>query len=463
MIGRRGAFLGTLCSLGSLTFAAAAEDPDIAGAREKVAHEVMDGFAQRDRQRVIVEIADPAADAFEPQRFWDRRQPRSVFDRRPVSASRRLTLEARKRQILEVLRKDLSPADARYEYPPFPLMALDLDRDEVAALARLEAVVAVRADHLNVAEVSSSIPFTGLDDLAGAGWGGAGTAVAVLDSAAQYWRDEFGAGCPAEGTWDPRPESQPLIPREDCAFGVWANFNRYSGGEDNDPHDIAAGLDHGTTISGILRAAAPEATLLSLNVFFRSSGGSYYSYDSDILAALAWLHEWSGSADLPYTVVAANISVGYDREHSSPCNQVNFYAPLRDLWSDRDIAVSASSGNDGTQAWIGKPACVTLGLGVGAQWDTELIPAQDTECEIADPYAGKVACISNLNGMLDFVAPGMLIRALSGGDYVSGTSFAAPHAAAAVALQQSEFLDTTGGTLPARSIHRILTHYQKTN
>lgn len=317
-------------------------------------------------------------------------------------------------------------------YARLPMVALEATPAQLDALEAMEGIDHLWASPIGKPLLDSSLPFSKVADFQARGFKGAGTAVAVADLAVRYWTGEFGSACPTDAWTDATPG---------CALVAWKNFNLFPKAPDdeaaNDPRTIAEAKDHGTHVAGIIHGVAPDAKLIGLNVFSLSADGTYGSPAYDVLAALDWVAENAAAQK----IVAVNLSVGWEHTDAAPCNESVAFPAIRELWS-RGVALVTASGNDATADWVSEPACVSLALSVGAEYDTDMRTV--ASCENGALHPGDPACLSNLSGALDFVAPGMHIDAA--GVTKSGTSMAAPHVAGAVALQQSRWLAEQGGT-----------------
>ncbi len=232
---------------------------------------------------------------------------------------------------------------------------------------------------------------------------GAGSVVAVIDTGIDYRHPALGGGF---GTSNPN-------------FKVIAGYDFVD--NDADPLDT---FGHGTQVAGTIAAdpfiaagrryqgIAPDAKLIALRI-----GATTESVPLDrIKRALDWVLT---NLD-EYGIDAVNISFGFGRFNEA--HTENQLGPeLRQL-ADRGVIVTASSGNDGISAGPGidYPAASPFVIGVGAV---------DEEGTIAD--------FSQRGNPLTFLAPGVDVPTTTinlGFVRSTGTSFAAPMLAGAVAL-----------------------------
>jgi subtilisin family serine protease len=372
--------LGWIAIALGAAFAAAA-----AHAAAPVPDEVLAEAEREGRARVIVRLAAPAAAALER-----------------VGATAR--------------------ADAR-RYRRLPLLALELSAGELAALAAAPDVVAVAPDRIHRPSLATSVPHVGADVSAAAGFDGAGTAIAVLDTGIDAAHAFFGGRVAAEacfsaGSECPNGETTQLgagaaVP---CTYGTQCWHGTHVAG-------IAAGA--GPTLNGV----APAASLISIQTGSRETGaacGPHPSpcvviYESDALAALDWIADTQPGAE---PIAAVNMSFATDTVWSSEagCDADNgAYVLAIDALRALGIASVAASGNAGLNTGISAPACVSSAVGVGATSKTSDV----------------IASLSNVSVPLDLLAPGLaILSALPGGGYGngSGTSMAAPHVSGAFAV-----------------------------
>ncbi len=182
------------------------------------------------------------------------------------------------------------------------------------------------------------------------------------------------------------------------------------------------GYEHGTEVAGVVLSMAPRTQLVSVQVFseFTAEECAVYGYDDACL--LAWTHdilaglEWLLYAAEGRPVVAANLSLGGGSYGSCPDS---VYAPVIGDLRAAGIGVVAAAGNSGDVGGISAPACVPAAIAVGA------VDSDD-----------QVAWFSQAGVALDILAPGVSVESTApGGEYVfvSGTSFASPHVAGALA------------------------------
>lgn len=218
------------------------------------------------------------------------------------------------------------------------------------------------------------------------------------------------------------------------------------------PLDPCHDFIHGAWVEGILRAVAPEAQILRLDVLLELPGtpeSPCYVFSThsltQALASAVELH-------LRIGLDVINYSIGQGRfEASCPANSTEGFL-IQELARAGVIFVTAA-GNQGFVDALGFPSCMPETLSAGAVYDYT-----STELELAGicadlPVVDKVTCYSNSASFLDALAPGSWITV---SDELStiGTSAAAPHVAGVVALLRQ--LD------PRLSLHEIRELFRQT-
>jgi hypothetical protein len=273
------------------------------------------------------------------------------------------------------------------------------------ALAALEAnpeVAAVVEDRPNYAfdTPSPNLTLLGQPTAAAAGFMGANTAVAVLDTGTDYTRAPFNCTTPGQPAG--------------CAVAYAKDFAK----EDN-VND--AGNFHGTNVSGVVLSIAPSAKIIALDVFDGTA-----AYTSVIVSAI----DWCIANKSKYNIVAINLSLGGGL-FSTACTRDAFASAISAAKAAGILTVVAS-GNDASSTSIASPACVPGAVAVGAVYDRNVGALVTSVCKDTTTAADKVACFSNSNDLISLLAPGVGITAA--GISMSGTSQASPHVAGAVAL-----------------------------
>jgi hypothetical protein len=190
------------------------------------------------------------------------------------------------------------------------------------------------------------------------------------------------------------------------------------------------GCNHGTQVAGIAAGAgggydgvAPDASLFSIRVFASAGGSAFFS---DI--ALALEHVLARADD--FDLAAVNLSVQGATKFTSICDGENppLTAAVHAL-TDRGIPVVAASGNGSFADGMSLPACISDVISVGSHSD-----------------GLAVAGSSNASAQTSILAPGVdIIAPRPPATYtlppneISGTSFAAPHVAGALAVWLERF------------------------
>jgi hypothetical protein len=205
------------------------------------------------------------------------------------------------------------------------------------------------------------------------------------------------------------------------------------------------GYGHGTHVAGIIAASggitgvAPGAGLISLKIL-NNSGDSYPGRGSiDLTNAIDWCVE---NKNL-YNISVISLSLGTDVLYSGYCDSdiSDIIVEAVNNATMNNISVVAASGNHGSGDAISAPACLSNATPVSATAKDDSIPAY-----------------SDYSSIIKLFAPGgdILSTWRNGGYSVSaGTSMAAPHVSASIAIIK-QYLESINISKTPKQIEAIL-------
>lgn len=322
-------------------------------------------------------------------------------------AARALHYQTAQDSVLAAISGDDLTLLQRYENVPFLFVSVR-NLTGLYALANHADVLRLHAERFVEASAgTSNLTLIEQPAVLAAGETGAGTTVAVLDTGVDYTRAAFGS-CKSAGPG--------------CKVAYVADLAKNDSSLDDS--------GHGTNVSAIVLAVAPEARVLGLDVFAGSTAPS-----SAITAAVDWVIEHRTE----YGTVAMNLSLG-SGQFSALCADDVFASSLKNARAAGIMPIVAS-GNSGYSTAIASPACAPAAVSVGAVYDTSVGRASYSVCSDATTAADKVTCFSNSASFISLLAPGAAVDA--GGYRLTGTSQAAPHVAGAFAVMRAAFPDET--------------------
>ena len=318
-------------------------------------------------------------------------------------------------------------------YRNFPVLAMEMDADALRAAKAAGGGIEIWDDPVLEPFLGDSTGLVGAPQVWRRGYSGWGHAVAVIDDGVDT-RHPFLAGrtvfeaCFA----DTCPNGRPTMYGRGAARPVGTHGTH------------VAGIVLGRPMNGLV-GVAPNLRLLAISVANRQRrgmSGSSILAGLDVVLTLARRY--------PGIIGAVNMSLGASRKTYGHCRSRVWDLAAREL-ARAGVAVVAAAGNasrGGRAAPVGFPACIEGFVSVGAVTKSQ-----------------RVASFSSSGPALDLLAPGTSIRSSvirNGGrgfDNFDGTSMAAPHVAAAMALllqalprssvaERLRMLQSTGRTVP---------------
>ena len=330
-----------------------------------------------------------------------------------------------------------------------PAIALEADPDTLARLAADPNVRRVDIDapgsgHAVAPDEASLLnQVTVLESL---GFDGAGQKVAVIDSGVDIDHPDLASRLVAGQCFCSSMQGS-----QGCCPNGTATQSGLLGAQDDN--------GHGTNVSGIIggagtiapRGALPAVQLVAIKAL--DADGSFCC-SSDIVAALDWL--LVNHPDL----AAVNLSLGTAALFPGHCDGATAYtmamAQAVDALTANGTVVTASTGNQGSEATTAAPACIANAVGVGATWDAQYGSVTFLGCTEDGTQPMQPACFSNHSSGTDLYAAGAFVTSTGhqGGTSVyGGTSQAAPMAAAcAAALKGVAPLSTPADRVAAMSV-----------
>lgn len=392
--------------------------------------------------------------------------PEGYLDARGVAEQR-----AAIRQAQDALLASLGSgahAYARYEFIPFMAVRVNSAAWELLTLSPL--VNSIAEDVPVPLLLESAVPVSGVPNVWAEGVEGSGWAVAVLDTGSQ-WHHEFLGGqdhsrVVSEACYsNAGDQGTTLCPngQKTQESGHAADPNVPACSQDGVNPDGGSLCTHGTHVAGIAAGShtyasvtfdgvARGASIIAVQVFTRfppsicgGSSSCVMSYTSDQISGLQRVYNLRNT----YNIAAVNMSLGgggYTEAQQTQCDSDNAATKAAiDTLRSVGIATIIAAGNNGYVDKVSAPACISSAIAIGASTDYDTI-----------------ASFSNMNGMVELMAPGVaIVSSVSspntpGNNYASmqGTSMATPYAAGVWTLLKS--------MKPSASITDTLTALQNT-
>lgn len=327
---------------------------------------------------------------------------------------------------------DAAGGEILTRYRNLPILLVEATPAALVQLAQSPFVLGLEEDVPEPANLASTLPLINGDDVHGFGYDGDGTAVAILDTGIDADHPFFAGRIVSQACYSNAGGAGGGT--SICAGGGTAETAAGSANV-----EIAACMDgtvnicdHGSHVAGIAAGnatgaagapgdgVAPGADIIAINVFTRFDAAGdcspnpapcVSSFPSDQVLALDRVLALDGT--LASDVVAVNMSLGAGMFAANCDGDNQGRKAAIDALLAEEIATVISAGNNGFNAAVGRPGCISTAVTVGATTD-------------ADAVAG----FSNRGVLLDLFAPGVGVDSSVPDDTwanFDGTSMSAPH------------------------------------
>lgn len=354
------------------------------------------------------------------------------FELEPLLSDAEIGMQRRAiREVGGDILKTLESFDARLvtRFELVPVLTLDVGSDALEALIDDPRITKIEEDQVAELQLYDSVPLIG-GDVAHRKYTGNGRIIAVLDTGVDLDHPQLAN----------RIVEQACFSRESGTLCPNGSDEMLGGNAGQACPSEVAGCEHGTQVTGVAAArtnrtahppgVAPDADIFSIMIAHQENVDcgevpapcvrvARNSYNRALEYILTLFHD---NRPLFNRIAVVNLSIG-GGPHSSPCNDSPTSLLMAQLHL-RGIASVVASGNDGLNGSILHPACSSFAIAVGAT---------NKDDSLAD--------YSNHADLISVLAPGSLIEAPVLGEpgdplvgFGSGTSLAAPHVAATMAL-----------------------------
>lgn len=266
---------------------------------------------------------------------------------------------------------------------------------------------------------------------------GQGFSIAIIDSGIDLDHPAFGADKNRDGISDR------------IAFSY-----DFSGNDDPDASDTDG---HGSNVSSIVSAIAPQSDIIHLKAF--PDGKDQLASPRDIAEALQWVNN---NAD-QYNIVGVNLSLGGTANFNTVTPYPAFQNQFQAL-ANQGIAVITAAGNSfysfNSVPGVSDLSAAPHTISVGAVWDGNNGVGKWKDGAV-DYSTGldRIASSSQRHPtLLDIFAPGAAITGADANERFSdlgGTSQAAPHVAGVLALAQQLATQELGRKLTAQEFRDL--------
>ncbi|WP_167077249.1 S8 family serine peptidase [Massilia aquatica] len=369
-------------------------------ASKKIRPQLLDAVSRGEQREVIVMFQDQSGAAAVKQQAQ-----RLAIEKDAFGATRRN------------VQATLGAANVVFlrEYKHLPLAVVRVENNAgLMSLLNHPLVVHVGENVTMQPQTSESLPLIHQPQVIATGRRGTGSTVAMLDVGVETAHPSLGfCGVPV-----PPPSCRivEIVDKSEAGFTT---------GDD---------ADHGTTAAAVVAQTAPGAKIAVVDIFVRKT-----SSPKLIFAGIDWAIENQAK----YNIVALNLNAAYEDSGGGLCTPGNsdlaiMSATLDRLRALRIFPVIAAGNNFELNGRPNFPACAAVGKTaavVGAVYDQNMKYAGGHGCNDDNARTNQMTCFSARYPWVNIAAPGAIIYTgshLPGSQ--SGTSYAAPHVAGAVAV-----------------------------